>query len=167
MKKLKSEKGITLISLIIYMILVAAALGILGSITNFMYGNTSKFKSNSRYSSEFDRFNSIFIKDTQKYNHAVVTVESGVVKCTLNTSKDGSDENISDPGVVYIYTPSKRNIVRKSQDGVELEVARNVYSASFKANDPTKNKNGINVKLTIGPGGEASEQEIYYVLKFW
>ena len=167
MKFIKSERGITLLSLIVYMILVAAALGILGAITNFMYGNTARIKSNSKYSSEFDRFNSNFLRDTQKYNHAHVYEEDGKIKCKLDTSADGTDENIIDQGVTYIYNPEKRTIVRRSQDGVELEVARNVYAASFKVNDPQKKKIGVSVHLEIGPSGSASEQDVYYVLKFW
>ena len=170
MKRLKSEKGITLISLIAYMILVAAALGILGSITNFMYGNTSKFKSNSRYSSEYDRFNSNFLRDTQKYNHAIVeNFEDGSVRCRLVTAEDDLGEKIIDEGVSYTYEPSKKSIVRRAQDGIELEVARNIHSANFtfKTPDNNKNKKGVQVHLEIGPSGQVNTQDIYYVLKFW
>ncbi len=167
MKIVKGERGITLISLIVYMILVAAALGTLGAITNFMYGNTTKFKNDSKYSSEFDRFNSNFLRDTQKYNHASVYGEDGKIKCKLDISEDGTDENIIDEGVIYIYDPSQRNIVRKSPDGVELEVARNIYSANFKADDPKKNKHGVKVHIEVGPSGKVNTQDLYYVLKFW
>ena len=168
MKRLKSEKGITLISLIAYMILVAAALGILGSITNFMYGNTHKFKSNSRYSSEYDRFNSNFLRDTQKYNHAVVEhFEDGRIRCRLVTAEDDIGEKIIDEGVSYTYEPSNKSIVRRAQDGIELEVARKIYSADFTFRAPNKNKKGVQVHLEIGPSGQVNTQDIYYVLRFW
>lgn len=168
MKKLKSEKGITLISLIAYMILVAAALGILGSITNFMYGNTTRFKNNSKYSSEFDRFNSNFLRDTQKYNFAsVVKYEDGRSKCNLFTAEDDLGEKVIDQGVSYLYEPSKKRIVRISQDGIELEVARNIYAASFTYNDPKKSKRGVQVHIEVGPSGQVNTQDLYYVLKFW
>ena len=57
--------------------------------------------------------------------------------------------------------------MRKSPDGVELEVARNIYSANFKADDPKKNKHGVKVHIEVGPSGKVNTQDLYYVLKFW
>ena len=70
--KLKSEKGITLTTLVIYIIVLVVALGILATVSTFFYKNVVLLKDSAQYAAEFDKFNASFIKDIKNNSEANV-----------------------------------------------------------------------------------------------
>lgn len=71
---MKSEKGITLTSLIIYIIVTLIVLGILAVITSNFQSNVKQLDMDSSYSVEFDKFNSYFIEEVKKIDNFVMSV---------------------------------------------------------------------------------------------
>ena len=81
MKNLKSNKGITLLGLTIYMIAVLITIGIMAIIRDYFFANLNVVKETAKYAAEFDNFNTFFVKDV----------------------KDYTDLNINDDGKTYIF----------------------------------------------------------------
>ena len=62
MEKLKSENGVTLTELVVYILVLSIVMGIMASISNFFYGNLDLIKDSAKYAGEFDKIK-IFVMD--------------------------------------------------------------------------------------------------------
>lgn len=153
---MKSEKGITLAALVIYIIFISALLVLLGNLSTYMYGNFQKIGANSISSEEFNKFNQKFVKDVKESRKAEVQHDSLTNNYTI----------IFENGANYSYISSEKAIYRNEQ-----KIAKNilVFEAEIKNNETTNNKNVVKVK--IGTGKNSSEpnfgKTISYVLKYW
>ena len=72
--KLKSEKGVTLTTLVIYIIVLVVALGILATVSTFFYKNVILIKDSAKYAAEFDKFNASFIKEVALDENSILIV---------------------------------------------------------------------------------------------
>lgn len=145
---MKSEKGITLTYLIIYIVLLILVVSTLSIVSTHFYSNTKKIMDNEKYVSQFDKFNMYFIEDV-KNNKETYSVESNKI-----VFEDGT-----------IYTYSENSIYRN-----KVELCRNIekciFSKSQETDDNNFTKKIINVKLSIA-GENKFETENNYVLKYW
>jgi len=144
----KSEKGITLTSLIIYIVLLLVAIGTLSIISQHFYSNTSYITDMGKYVSEFNKFNMYFIEDVKNNSDLYSISENKIVFA------DGT-----------IYTYSEQSIYRN-----KVEICSNIYSCMFEQKEQINDKNFakkiVNVKLKI-QGSKLFESENDYVLKYW
>ena len=67
MKNLKSNKGITLLDITIYMIAILITIGIMTMIKTYFFNNINIVKETARYAAEFDNFNTFFVSDVKEY----------------------------------------------------------------------------------------------------
>ena len=63
---MKSEKGITLISIMIYIVVMLIVVVIVGSINMFFYNNVIGLKESANLSSEHNKFNVAFLQDVKE-----------------------------------------------------------------------------------------------------
>ena len=77
MKNMRSNKGITLLSVIIYMIAAILVIGILAAIRNFFFDNLDVVKEMAVYAQEFDNFNAYFVSDVKQSTDAIIENVSG------------------------------------------------------------------------------------------
>ncbi len=150
--KLKSEKGVTLTTIVIYIIVLMAALGILATVSTFFYNNVVLVKDSAKYASEFDKFNASMVGDVKENKQVKVD--------TIN--KTITFEN----GVTYIYKPEDRGIYRE-----KVKIATNVDSFSVYQKTITVNnvdKQIISVNIIIGNSTKTLiSKSIDYTLKYW
>ena len=99
---MKSEKGITLAALVIYIIFISALLVLLGNLTSYMYGNFQKIGSNSVSSEEFNKFNQKFVKDVKESKKVEVQFDSSTNNYTI----------VFENGANYTYISSEKAIYR-------------------------------------------------------
>ena len=85
---MKSNKGVTLTILIIYVIVLSIVIGVLTNISNNFYANTKYIMDNGKYISEFNKFNMYFIED---------------VKNNSNIYSITGNEIIFEDGTIYTY----------------------------------------------------------------
>ena len=62
---MKSERGVTLVILVIYILMFSVVMGLLATLSNYIYSNLSYVNDNSIDVSEFNKFNMYFIEDTK------------------------------------------------------------------------------------------------------
>lgn len=145
---MKSEKGITLTYLIIYVVLLILVVSTLSIVSTHFYSNTKYLMDNGKYVSEFDKFNMYFIED---------------VKNNKETYSIDSNKIVFEDGTIYTY--SEKSIYRN-----KVELCRNIESCIFSKLEETDDNNFtkkiINVKLSTA-GENKFETEINYVLKYW
>lgn len=145
---MRSEKGITLTYLIIYIILLILVVSTLSIVSTHFYSNTKYLMDNGKYVSEFDKFNMYFIEDV-KNNKETYSVDTNKI--------------VFEDGTVYTY--SEKSIYRN-----KVELCRNIENCTFfkleETDDNNFTKKIINVKLSIA-GENKFETEINYVLKYW
>ena len=70
---MKKNNGITLVTLVIYVIVMLIIVGVMTAITNTFYRNTEVVKGNVQEVVEFNKFNSYFLKEVKLYNNKVDT----------------------------------------------------------------------------------------------
>ncbi len=114
---MKSERGITLTSLVIYVIVATAIISCIAMVSTFFMSNMNIIKDQEKYAPEVNYFNMFFIKDVKSNRSAEVT---------NNTVK-------FEDGTKYEYKASENAIYRNSQKIVE-----EVQSVTFTS--PEKEK---------------------------
>lgn len=70
---MKNNKGITLTSLIIYVLVLLIVVTIVANITSFFYSNIINAKENSQNIATITKFNMYFTKDVKKMGNSVVS----------------------------------------------------------------------------------------------
>lgn len=146
---MKKNNGVTLISLIIYILVFSLIIGLLAGLSSYIYGNLDNINSESYSSEEFNKFNLNFIKDVKSNTDANVSSNGDMVKIIL--------EN----GVNYTYVLNEKAIYR---DKTKIAEKINVFSAQ----KTTINGKTV-LKIRIGTGKENTDfgKTINYVLKYW
>ncbi len=139
---MESQKGITLISLTIYVIAMVIIVAIVAVITRFFYTNMNAASNTINPLTEYTKFNSFF---TDEVNHSNIKIE----ECKENYI-------VFDNGVQYTFIPENKGIYRN-----QVKIANEVQSCVFEY----KIKNGktvVSVALQIGTD---VVKEIDYTLK--
>ncbi|MGN1269437.1 MAG: hypothetical protein ACI4UU_01010 [Clostridia bacterium] len=145
---MRSNKGVTLTSLILYIMIATIVIGTMAVISSNFFFNVGKTRDQNEYAEEFNKFNMFFIQDVKNHNTAEVTD-------TTITFENGS---------IYIYNPTKKNITRNG-----IVIAKNIENLQFSTDTYTVKdtiKNLINVNMSIGKNN-VFQKEIEYVLKYW
>ncbi len=70
---MKSESGVTLSSLIIYVIAMSIIIGTIAVITNYFYGNINGLTNRTKASKQYTEFNSYFVNEVNKKGNTVLT----------------------------------------------------------------------------------------------
>ena len=71
---MKNDSGITLISLLIYVILMIVVIGIMSTILNDFYGNSQNMYAGVNKLINYNKFNTYFLKEVKKYGNKVDTI---------------------------------------------------------------------------------------------
>ena len=144
---MRSNKGITLTSLVIYMAVATLVIGSMALLGTHFYSNAELIKEPSEYVVEYNKFNMFFIED-------VKTNKTATINGTTITFEDGTK---------YEY---KGNSIYRNNN----EIAKNVQSVQFTADTyvvSNTTKNLITVNLNIGTSEKNYEKQIEYVLRYW
>ena len=151
---MKSEKGITLIVLSIYIIVFSIIIVLLANLSSYIYSNIENINDSSVDISEINKFNMYFISDIKTNNQADVK--------TLSDNNQNTIQIIFQDGDVYSYVEDEKSIYKNKQ-----KIARNIEA--FNAEGYKKNnKTYIQVSIEIGTKDEANyTKTTNYILKYW
>ena len=139
---MKSEKGITLISLTIYIIVLTIAIAIIAIISKYFYKNIDTTSKNITPLTEFTRFNSFF---SDEVNHKDIKIKKSDVNYIVFSNN-----------IQYTYVKENNGIYRNN-----VKICRNVEHCYFETS--TQNtKKVIKVKMRIKHG---EDKEMEYTLK--
>ena len=149
---LKSEKGVTLMSLTTYISVMLIVIGIVATITTFFYGNFNIVRDVAKYSSEFDKFNSSIISDVKSNKHVNVDNDNKTI--------------IFEDGTTYKYNKKDEGLYRG-----QIKIATHVkYFSVSKKTIVINNvyKEILTIKIIIGDSSKSLvNKQIDYTLKYW
>lgn len=92
---MKNQKGITLVSLALYIVVMIIVLGIMSSIITTFYANTEGMNAKVQELVEFNKFNMNFLKEVKLYNNSVDSIdENTYIVFTSGNSFSFSNNNI-------------------------------------------------------------------------
>lgn len=138
---MKSEKGVTLISVTIYVIVMAMVVGIMAVISTFFYSNVNDINEVIDPITEFTKLNSYL---SEEVNHSNIKI----LECKDNYI-------VFDNGVQYTFVAENKGIYRN-----QVKIAQGVTACSFS--ETIKNgKNVVEVKVKMGD----KERNTTYTLK--
>ena len=149
---MKSEKGITLIILTIYIIIFSIVIILLANLSSYIYSNLKNINDRSVDVSEINKFNMYFIEDVKTNSQAKIR--------TLTDSN--TMQIVFQDGDIYSYVINEKSIYKNEQ-----KIARNIeaFNAEGYIIDAKKY---IQVSIEIGTDDETNYRKtIDYVLKYW
>jgi len=147
---MKSEKGVTLTALVVYMIVFMIVLSIMSTISAHFYKNIAGIKNSPQYIAEFNKFSMFFINDIKKNSFATI--------------QDGNKQITLEDGTIYSYKSNEQAIYRGDTKIAQKVQMLEFTSSEVKVSNTTKQI--IKVKISIGDKNEFTK-EIEYVLKYW
>lgn len=138
---MKNEKGVTLISLTVYIIVMALVVGVLAIITTFFYKNTIDIKDIDPIT-EYITFNTFI---TDEINHSNIKV----LECKDNYI-------VFSNGVQYTFIPANKGIYRN-----KVKICRGIENCSFETG--REDENDV-IRVVFKAQGQ-SKKNITYTLK--
>lgn len=145
---MKSERGITLTALILYVVVAMLTVTAITGLSSFFVSNMNEVKEQEKYAPEFNKFSMFFIGDVKNNNRAVVT-----------------DQRVEfDDGTIYEYKASEKAVYRNNTKITEKVDSFSFISTTEQVSSTTKQI--INVKMSIG-GKVNLKSGIDYTLKYW
>lgn len=149
---MKSEKGITLAALVIYVLIFSITIVLLASLSNYIFQNLNKISAEEISSEEFNKFNVYFIKDVKESR--IANVKAGQSDEVIITLESGS---------TYTYKDDE-NAIYKNKEKIAINIVS--FTAETKVEN---NKNIIDVTIKTGkdPLNPKFSKNIKYVLKYW
>lgn len=145
---MKSEKGITLTSLIIYIAVTMIVVSTIAAFTSFFVSNMNEVRQQEDYAPEFNKFTMFFSLDVKNNRTAEVTP-------TQLTFADGT---------IYQYRESEKAVYRN-----DTKITEKVDSFSFTSTEETistTKKQIVNVKMSV-KGKVNLKNGIDYTLRYW
>ena len=139
---MKSQKGVTLTSLVIYITVTLVVLGILTVITTVFQGNIKDIYTEGTNNAEIDKFNVYFLKEVKKKGIEINTLSNNEVLFTTGNKYTFDDNN------KCIYLNSN------------IKIAENIEKCIF-ASDLINEKTVITVTIKAV---DAEEKVIEYIL---
>ena len=91
---MKNQKGITLMSLVIYIIVFIIVVGIMGTIINRFYNNNYTLEEHTQELMEFNNFNTYFLKEIKKIDNKIDKVEDTYILFSSGNSFSYNNEKI-------------------------------------------------------------------------
>lgn len=151
---MKKESGITLVTLIVYLMIVSAILAALTNLSSHVYKNIDKLGSENLSAEEFNKFNVNFVKSVKANKKATVT---------------NNNQNVTiefDDGTTYNYINGENSIYKN-----KIKIAKNINYFTADVQN-INNKNVIQVQIGTGKkdtavGNNDFGKTINYVLKYW
>lgn len=147
---MKSNKGITLINLIIYIAVLVLVLGILSSVSSMFFTNVDYIKETSEYVAEYNKFNACFIED---------------VKNNKNVYQVSKNQVIFEDGTTYSYVGEGEYAIYRNK----VKICENIMYCRFSDSKKYVNnteKHIIHVKMYL-KSSKVFETENDYVLRYW
>lgn len=145
---MKSEKGVTLTALAVYITVFILIILIMSFVSNYFFENVGQIKDSPKYVSEFNKFSMFFVADVKR--------NTTLISCS-DTELEFAD------GTKYIY---KDNAVYRN----DVKIAQYFKNFSFKQSEYTQNsftKTTVIVKAELENETNKMERQIEFVLKYW
>ena len=156
---MQTEKGITLISITIYIIVMLIIVSIITVLTSYFYKNVDIRSINEDLNQQYTKFNSYFIREVNKKGNKIVDIysvsKSKSEKETLENNSNQQNYIVFSSGNQYTYIPENEGIYMN-----KVKIAQNITGCTFIANKEANGKTTVTVIIQ----GNNFEKETTYTL---
>ena len=147
---MQTEKGVTLISVTIYIIVMLIIVAVISVLTSYFYTNIDINSANENLNQQYTKFNSYFIQEVNKKGNELLEIGE-----TENSSGNGIQKYIIfSSGNQYTYIPENQGIYMN-----QIKIAENITGCTFTS----KNENG-KTAITVTIEGDNFKRETTYTL---
>ena len=123
---MKTQKGITLVALLVYIMVMIIIIGFLSTVSTNFYKNTKSLEVDTEDIVEFSNFNEYFIKEIKKSNNKI--------------------DNIAEDGTYIVFTDGNSFMLKdKSIYYNQIEISKNVNSLKFEFDKDEENNEIANI----------------------
>ncbi|MBR0351050.1 MAG: hypothetical protein IJH76_04470 [Clostridia bacterium] len=151
---MKSEKGVTMVSLIIYVIAMLITVTIITVVTSYFTKNIDVSEDKYTYFAEFTKFESFFSEEVNKENNKILDIGTIVEDPTAEVKKTQSFIAFSS-GNQYTYIPENKAIYQNN-----VKITSGVDNCTFTEKF-VNGKEAVNISITI----KDKTKELQYVFK--
>ncbi len=157
---MQKDKGVTLITVTIYIIVMLMIVTIMTILTSYFYQNINISSTNQDFNQQYINFNSYFTYEINKRGNKIIEIQSPIQLSTNKYNEQKSNENkqnyiLFSSGNQYTYIPDNKGIYMN-----KIKIAQNITGCIFQAN---KNENG-KTTITVIMQGDHFERETTYTL---
>ena len=143
---MKSEKGITLTSLVIYVIGITIIFAVVANLTIYFNKNSRTIEYTTNNSAQITRLNQYLINDTKKENAQITEANENII--TIQTNGET---------IKYTYDKNSKGIYRN-----KVKIANDVQSLEIKK-DIIYDKTKLLLNITIGMQ-EQIQKDLEYII---
>ena len=143
---MKSEKGITLTSLVIYVIGITIIFAVVANLTIYFNKNSRTIEYTTNNSEQITRLNQYLINDTKKENAQITEANENIIIIQANGET-----------IKYTYDKNSKGIYRN-----KVKIANDVQSLEIKK-DIIYDKTKLLLNITIGMQ-EQIQKDLEYII---
>lgn len=143
---MQTEKGITLISITIYVIVMLIIVSVMTVLTSYFYKNIDIRSVSADLNQQYTKFNAYFTQEVNKKGNQLLEI---------NSKDDQQSYMIFSSGNQYTYIPKNQGIYKN-----QVKIAQNITGCTFSRHIETNGKTTI----TIAIQGNNFERTTTYTL---
>ena len=148
---MQNEKGVTLISVTIYIIVMLIIVAVITVLTSYFYRNIDINSVSQDLNGQYTKFNSYFTEEVNKRGNKLLEIGE-----TENENGNGTQKYIIfSSGNQYTYIPENKGIYMN-----QVKIAENITGCDFTSN---KEENG-KTTITVTIQGDNFERKTTYTL---
>ncbi len=148
---MKMEKGVTLISVTIYVIVMVIIVSVITVLTSYFYKNVDVNSAKEDLNQQYTRFNAYFTEEVNKKGNQVLTISD----IDENTTNEGVQKYIwFSSGNQYTFIPENKAIYMNN-----VKIAENITDCDFETTEQDGKTN-----ITVVIKGENFERTTTYTL---
>lgn len=146
---MKFEKGVTLMSLAIYIVLILITIAILATVTANFQSNVKEINQEGIEVAEINKFNMYFVQEVKKQGNDVSYINTEKTEITFANSN------------TYYYDDTKDEIyLQKEGETASVKIASNIKKCEFEE----RIENGKKIIIVTIQAGDLAERVNEYVL---
>lgn len=159
---MRDSKGVTLISVIIYLIGITLLIALVSTLTNFIYTDISIINNSSQNLNEYIKFNMFFLEDIKEKGNSVYKIENQYSEDTVG--EEQTQEIIS---TKLIFTNGNQyTFIDEAIYKNNVKICENITNVEWTAQIDSTTKNTIvNVLITVGESVEYTKAISYTMVK--
>lgn len=146
---MQGEKGITLISITIYVIIMLIVVSVITVLTSYFYTNVDINSVSEDLNQQYTKFNSYFTEEVNKKGNKLLKIGQ------IESDTGNQNYIIFSSGNQYTYVPQNQGIYRN-----QVKIAQNITGCTFSSKKEANGKTTITVTIT----GKNFEKTTTYTL---
>lgn len=150
---MKNNKGITLTSLMIYVIGMLIIIALISTLTTFFYKNIDVTAINDNTTTEYTKFSSNFLQEINQKDNRVIDAK------TYMENEEKISYIIFSTGNQYTYKSNNKSIYKNN-----IKICQNVEECIFSYN-LKDSQYTVNVELKVGKMDKTGENVLSYTIK--